>query len=196
MHLSPWLEKTRENFVRDQVAVVPNPLDGSQRIFGAHAPVSDGPPGFYTKEISVSREIVPFEVLTSLDVVGLSLLQLRGERSQKEPADLPWTDQLHKIEILVNELVVASAPGEGMGADPDRSETKTFDLAIPFNHFLRWHDLKIRLTLTKHPALPVGQYPVRPDRWLVTLRGGDCGAHTDKTRFNWARGGPYATSTD
>ena len=191
MQLSPWLEEAHANFVRDKVQVAPNPLDGSRRIFGSRAPVSDGPPGVYTKEIHVSHEMVPFEVLTSLDVVGLSLHQIMA----RPTSDLPWTDQLDKIELLLNELVVASAPGEGIGADPGRSETKTFDLAIPFRGFLRWHDLKIRLTLVKHPGLP-GGHPIRPDRWLIKLRGGDCGGPTDKTRFNWAKGGPYAGCPD
>nr|QBK87078.1 MAG: hypothetical protein LCMAC103_04220 [Marseillevirus LCMAC103] len=189
MQLAPWLEKTHENFVRDKVQVVPNPLDGSQRMFGSRAPVADGLPGFYTKEIHVSREMVPFEVLTQLDVVGVSLQQMA------HPTDLSWTDKLHKIEILGNEEVMASAPGEGLGATPARIETKTIDIAIPFNHFLRWHDLKIKLTFVKHPALP-GGLPIRPDRWLITLHGGDCGDPTDETRFDWAKVGPYAHSTD
>nr|QBK86722.1 MAG: hypothetical protein LCMAC103_00510 [Marseillevirus LCMAC103] len=194
MKLSPWLESTRANFIRDKVKVIPNPLDGSRRILGGGVVSNDTPaPGFYTKEITVLRAFVPFEIITSLDVVGLALDKMC------RPPGLPWTDKLHNIEMLANEIVVASSPGMDVGSDHTKSEMVWFDFLMPFGLLLQYHNLKIRLTLEKHPDLPFGS-PVRPDRWMITLHGGNCGSGNgcrdaqNKTPLDWMEG-PYKTMT-
>lgn len=176
------LETVKKDFEKNNIQIYNNSRDGSHRLLGFYditKETSDIMKPTYFIEYTLRKNIIPFQMIKKLTAHKLKDIGL-------ETDGVKWVQNLTSIDVFCNDKLIAT---KIVDRKEETGYYEDFDILIPYNGFLCYQELKIRLNICLNPKITLGYIQsistvIQTHLWSLEIEGGDLAENKDHP-FKW-----------